>query len=74
MTKVTIAKEEPIEKGWHFIVEVSDQTGIRAYSVTLEQDYWRTLTSGAITPVELLKRSFDFLLAREPKESILQNI
>lgn len=42
-----------------------------AQRVTLSQSNYRRLSAGKIEPAELIKRSFEFLLAREPKESIL---
>jgi hypothetical protein len=43
------------------------------YSVTLQPEYYRQLTKGKIEPQELVKRSFEFLLQREPPESILSS-
>ena len=39
--------------------------------VALDDAYHRHLTQGKISKEELIKRSFEFLLKREPKESIL---
>jgi hypothetical protein len=41
------------------------------HTVTLPPVYFQKLTGGKGTPEELIRRSFEFLLAREPKESIL---
>jgi hypothetical protein len=35
------------------------------------QDYYEQLTGGAIPAAKLIKKSFEFLLAREPNTSIL---
>ena len=43
------------------------------HTVTLEEGYYRKLTDGKITPEELIRKSFDFLLERESKESILSS-
>ncbi|MBC8527738.1 MAG: hypothetical protein H8D22_12955, partial [Candidatus Cloacimonetes bacterium] len=40
--------------------------------VTLDDEYYRQLFDGKIPKDALIKRSFEFLLKREPKESILQ--
>ena len=37
----------------------------------LDDGYYNKLTQGRITEEELIKKSFEFLLKREPKESIL---
>jgi hypothetical protein len=41
------------------------------HTVTLSQQYYMKLTAGKMPVAELVKRSFEFLLAREPEESIL---
>ena len=43
----------------------------REYNVVLDDEYWQDLTGGKIAKEELIKKSFEFLLEREPKESIL---
>jgi len=41
------------------------------YLVTLDDEYYQNLTDEKISKEELIKRSFEFLLMRESKESIL---
>ena len=41
------------------------------YSVIFTRDYWKQLTGERISPEELIKKSFEFLLGREGAESIL---
>jgi hypothetical protein len=43
----------------------------KEYNVGLDDEYWQDLTGGKIAKGELIKKSFEFLLKREPKESIL---
>jgi len=43
----------------------------KEYNVNLDDEYWQDLTGGKIANEELIKKSFEFLLEREPKESIL---
>ena len=52
-------------------VTVEERSGKTEHTVTLDDDYYRDLTRGSITKEELIKRSFEFLLERESKESIL---
>lgn len=54
-----------------FVVTVEEKGSRTEHNVTLDDDYWRDLTQGRITKEELIKRSFEFLLERESKESIL---
>lgn len=41
--------------------------------VTLNDRYYEQLTQKKIEKEELIKKSFEFLLVREPKESILSS-
>ena len=41
------------------------------YTVWFSNDYYQKLTGGKITPDELVKKSFEFLLMRESPSSIL---
>jgi hypothetical protein len=54
-----------------FVVTVEEKGTRTEHNVTLDEEYWRDLTQGRITEEELIKRSFEFLLERESKESIL---
>jgi hypothetical protein len=58
-------------KGDDFRVTVREGGGRTVHTVTVEPAYAQRLTGGAVPPEELVRRSFEFLLAREPKESIL---
>lgn len=53
-----------------FIVKVEEGTA-KDYLITLDDYYYQKLTGGKITKEELIRKSFEFLLEREPKESIL---
>ena len=50
------------------ITEAGSQT---THDVTVSPNDYTKLSGGKIQPEELVRRSFEFLLAREPKESIL---
>ena len=54
-----------------YTVIVQEGASHSQHTITLEDTYYKKLTGGKITPEELIHRSFEFLLAREPKESIL---
>jgi hypothetical protein len=54
-----------------FRVRVIDADSESSHQVTLSAEHYNRLTRGKIEPQELVKRSFQFLLEREPKESIL---
>ena len=55
----------------HFAVTVGEGGSETNHQVELDDDYFRKLTEGNESKEELVRRSFEFLLQREPKESIL---
>jgi hypothetical protein len=61
---------EPLADG-AFQVRVSEGAMVSAHRVTLKPEYLNRLTAWKIEPQDLIRRSFEFLLEREPKESIL---
>ena len=54
-----------------FCVRVIEDRSESTHRVTVTADEYRRLSEGKIEADELIRRSFEFLLAREPKESIL---
>lgn len=54
-----------------FLVSVEEEESRTDHTVTLDDAYYRYLTNGEISREELIKKSFEFLLERESKESIL---
>jgi hypothetical protein len=53
-------------------VEVVDGTGRAEFTVEVDEVDRRRLAGGKLSPEELVRRSFEFLLKREPKESVLR--
>ena len=70
MIEIIIDNKKITPYGWTFKVTVHDDIGETKHSVTVAEDYYKKLTQGKITPEELIKNSFEYLLSREPKESI----
>ena len=61
------------ENGWTFGVQVAELDGQTRHSVTLSLDDFKRLTVGKqTTPEQLIRKSFEFLLEREPKHHILR--
>lgn len=52
------------------VVDNGTQT---THIVTLSTQYYQKLTNGQATPEELIRKSFEFLLEREPNTSILRS-
>lgn len=55
-----------------FEVTVTSDT-VTTHKVTLSQQYYQKLTRGSYPPEELIRKSFEFLLQREPNTSILRS-
>ena len=61
----------PAEAGWHCTVTLGDDAGATTHEVTVDREVLDDLAPGA-TPEELVRVSFEFLLEREPRESIMR--
>jgi hypothetical protein len=57
--------------GWICTVRVSDDHGTSEHDVGVGGDDLDRLAPGAEDPADLVRRSFEFLLEREPRTSIL---
>jgi hypothetical protein len=55
----------------HYTVTVREGGSETTHQVELDDKYYRKVTDGSVSKADLVRRSFEFLLAREPKESIL---
>jgi hypothetical protein len=54
-----------------FLVRVIESKTETSHRVTLKPEDYERLAKGKAEPRELIRRSFEFLLENEPKESIL---
>jgi hypothetical protein len=59
--------------GWRCAVRVVDEQSASEHMVTVASADLERLDPVATEPTDLVRRSFDFLLEREPKESILRS-
>ncbi len=57
--------------GGAFQVRVIEGASESSHRVTLKPEYLNRIAAGKLEPQELIQRAFEFLLEREPKESIL---
>lgn len=55
-----------------FRVRVTDAGSETSHLVTVKPEDYLRLTGGKVDAAELVRRSFEFLLENEPKESILR--
>jgi len=56
-----------------FRVTITEGASHTAHTVTVDAADYQKLTGGTATKEELVRRSFEFLLERESKESILSS-
>jgi len=78
MDPINIVGQENIESGWRFVVDVGREDledDVITFNVAVDEDYYDHLVAGQndVSPEELVQKTFEFLLNREPKESILRN-
>ena len=73
MTTIEVACEPAgSATGWTCRVVVRDAGGSTEHTVNVGPAELASLAPGATSPDDLVRRSFEFLLARERKESILR--
>jgi len=69
MTDIAVETSET-PTGWEATVSVAEET-TGQFTVNLNRQYYEEITAGDYTPEKLIEASFEFLLDRESKESIL---
>jgi hypothetical protein len=72
MTEAIDVRCEPTGDSWTCFVTVSGAGTSTNHAVTMTSADLARYAPGGATPDDLVRRSFEFLLAREPKESILR--
>lgn len=74
MINITAPLVSADKNGWEYTVEVTEDEGKTQHTVTLSKDYYQKLTKDKkVLPVDLIEKSFEFLLEKESKESILKS-
>jgi len=56
-----------------FLVKIEEENSQSEHTVTLDDQFHKKLTGGIIPKEEVIKKSFEFLLERESKESIMSS-
>ena len=72
MTNIQVQLKEDQVQSYTFEVTCADDGGQTTHSVTLDKSNYITWTDRKIKPEIWVEKSFEFLLEREPKESILR--
>lgn len=68
-----VVESSPVDGGWVACVTVTDHGASREFEVGVTTAELAHFAPAAVDPTQLVRRSFEFLLAREPKESILSS-
>ncbi len=71
MAEIDVACQ-PVGDGWRCQVEIREGGTATSHDVVVTSGDLARLDPGATDPQDLVRRSFAFLLEREPKESILR--
>jgi hypothetical protein len=71
MARIDVTKTRDDEDGYEFRVAVSENRGQTSHQVTLSRGDYEELSAVAEGPNDFVLRCFEWLLGREPKESIL---
>ena len=71
MTSINVDMAVEDRDGWVFTVELNDPDSSTRHSVYLSRETFENLRRCDETSTEFIKRSFEFLLKREPKNAIL---
>jgi hypothetical protein len=66
-----MVKVEPL-KDIEYQVTVEEDGSTTTHVVTLDDQYHTKLTGDRMSKEELIRKSFEFLLTKEPKEAILR--
>jgi len=66
-----VVEASPVDDAWLVCVKVTDHGSSRVFEVGVTAAELGRFAPGATDPTDLVRRSFEFILAREPRESIL---
>ncbi len=73
MAAQILVEERAKNDGWECRVTVTEGTGKTVHTVTVEKSYRDKLAGTEVSAGQMVRKSFEFLLEREPKESILRS-
>jgi hypothetical protein len=72
MTEISVRRKRENGDSFTFAVEVAQSGSTSAHEVTLQAADFERLARPSESKEAFVERCFEFLLAREPKESILE--
>ena len=72
MEPIQISKKSERAAEWEYAVLLGHESDDIGFLVKIERQHWEELTSARVTPENLIKKSFRFLLQKQSKYSIPQ--
>jgi hypothetical protein len=77
MVRISVVTLPPLDdNSWRYEVKITESDGSGSkttHQITMNKEYYMDMTErGRVIPEEFIKKSFEFLLSRESKDSILQ--
>ncbi len=76
MVRATVSTLTPRDNNrWSYHVEVTESDGSGSqtrHKVSMDKEYYEKISTGIIGPEDFIKKSFEFLLRRGDKDSILK--
>jgi hypothetical protein len=75
MVRITVRTLSPLDENiWSFHVQVTESDGSKtSHGVSMNKEYYKKISTGIIGPEDFVMKSFEFLLKREDKHSILKD-
>ncbi|MFV1917160.1 MAG: hypothetical protein ACC618_01585 [Patescibacteria group bacterium] len=71
MSVILVKKEGEGESEYLYEVKVKEKDSSTSHKVAIQKEYYKSLGTKT-SPGDVVRKSFEFLLKREPKESILK--
>ena len=76
MVRVIVSTLSPLDDNrWSYLVEVTESDGSGSqtrHKVSMDKKYYEKISTGIVGPEDFVKKSFEFLLKREGKYSVLK--
>jgi hypothetical protein len=76
VVRVIVSTLSPLNNNrWSYHIEVTESDGSGSqtrHKVSMDKGYYEKISNGIIGPEDFVKKSFEFLLKREDKNSILK--
>jgi len=70
--QIDVDKIKEDDKGFVFEVLLDENDQKPPFTVIVDKGYYKKLTDEKVSPEELIEKTFRFMVAREPKEAILE--